>query len=289
MRFARTQLGLFLFIAIAATSHAQQATTQSPQSDAQALSIAAKSLAVLTGGTLPSDVTLTGTVTAIVGPDTETGTVTLFAKGTTQSRVDLKVPSLARTEIRNNLAVNPRGASIISDGSSQDWPLHNCWTEPVWFFPALSSLASGSDPSFALSYIGQETRNGISVQHIRTFRSISDKNPYVVALTQSLSTTDIFLDSTSSLPVAVTFYSHPDTDDGVNIPIEIDFSGYQVFGGVNVPSRIQKLIGGSVVFDITITSANLNTGLSDALFSVPQSSSPPLSAREALPGTEQRS
>jgi hypothetical protein len=47
-----------------------------PVSDPQALSLAAKSVAAMSGGNAVSDVTLAGSVTWIAGSDTETGTAT---------------------------------------------------------------------------------------------------------------------------------------------------------------------------------------------------------------------
>jgi hypothetical protein len=262
-----------LFILVLCAFHSLQSVAQQPQSaavasDPQALTLATKSIAALTGGRSVSDVTLSANVTSIVGPDTETGTGTLLAKGTAESRVDLKLPSGTRTGIRNDSAGYPQAASLGSDGALHPSPLHNCWINASWFFPALSVLASAADPSVILSYVGQETRNGASVQHIRSFRYISDKNPYVINLTHTLSTMDIYLDSASLLPLALTFNSHPDSDDGTNIATEIDFSRYQSVNGFQVPFRIQKLIFNSLVLDIAVNGVTLNSGLSDSLFAV---------------------
>src|SRR5207245_2556565 len=105
--------------------------TQTKVSDPQALAFAAQSIATLTGGNLVSDITLTGTATWIAGSDTETGTVTLFAKGTSESRVDFSLSGGNRTEIRNSSGNSPQGSWVSTDGISHSDALHNCWTDAV--------------------------------------------------------------------------------------------------------------------------------------------------------------
>jgi hypothetical protein len=77
------------------------------------------------------------------------------------------------------------------------------------------------------------------------------------------------LDSSSLLPVAMTFNTHADDDAFTNIALEIDFSMYQRVNGVQVPFHIQKLISGGLAVDITVQTVALNSGLSDSLFSIP--------------------
>src|ERR1051326_3210637 len=70
-----------------------------PASDPQALAYAAQSIAAMTGGNAISDVTLTGSVTWNAGADS--GTATLQALGTGESRMGLGLADGARTEIRD--------------------------------------------------------------------------------------------------------------------------------------------------------------------------------------------
>jgi hypothetical protein len=67
--------------------------------------------------------------------------------------------------------------------------------------------------------------------------------------------------------VAITFNAHPDNDASANLPVEVDFSNYQTVNGVQVPFRIQWLLNGSVLFDLTIQSATVNSGLTQSVFS----------------------
>jgi hypothetical protein len=235
------------------------AQTVAAQSDPQAIALANQALVTLTGGNPIADAVLSGTVIRIVGGDRQTGNVTLKVKGTAESRIDLALSSTS-SEVRND----PSGQSFWF-GSDQTWhPMasHNCMTDTAWFFPALSSLASVSNPAVLFTYVGQETHDRMTVQHIRVSRPASDP------LFTHLSTMDFYLDSSSLLPLSVSFALHPDSDAGRDIRTEIRFANYQNVSGLRVPFRIQKLVQGSLLLDLTVTSAAVNTGLQDSDFTV---------------------
>lgn len=255
---------LWLFVALSSAVLAQN----QPTSDPQALSLAAQSIAALTGVNSVSDVTLTGNATWIAGSDNETGAATLYVKGTSESRVDLNLTGGLRLDIRNDTAGYPQGASVIGSGSQQAWALHNCWINASWFFPALSFLATPSDPQLVYTYVGQVSRNGTSVQHFQISRYLAGQKAAVISLTQQISTIDVYLDSDSFFPVAFSFNTHPDSDAMTNIAVEVDFSNYQNVNGVQVPFHIQKFLQGSLALDLTVTSAVFNSGLQDSLFAI---------------------
>jgi hypothetical protein len=48
--------------------------------------------------------------------------------------------------------------------------LHNSLSWAPWFFPALAVGGLVQDPSFTVSYVGQETDAGLTVQHLRATR-----------------------------------------------------------------------------------------------------------------------
>jgi hypothetical protein len=262
---ARRWLGASLFLLLVSVSSAQNP----PQSDPRAVALATQAMALLTGGVAVSDVTLTANVTWIAGSDNETGTATMLAKGTGESRVDLNLIRGTRTEIRNDSASTfPRGASIQDGGTQQDWAMHNCWINASWFYPSLSFLDATSDPTLIFSYVGQESRGGANVQHLRIYRYLAAQKPAFVALTQMVSTADFYLDSASLLPVALLFNLHPEDDANTNISIEIDFSNYQTINGARIPFHVQKLISGGLALDLIVVTATINSGLSDTLFAI---------------------
>jgi hypothetical protein len=259
----------FLFsasLAFSSTLAGQTATPTPPTSDPQAIALATKALSALTGTVQASDVTLTGTATRTAGSDVETGAVTLKALGTGNSRMDLSTSAGARSEIRTNANGLPQASWIGFDGASHAMAGHNCLTDAVWFFPAFSILSQAANANVLATYVGQETRNGESVQHLRFTQPLSataDPSGFLTSLTAE----DLYLDANSFLPIAILFNTHADSNAGVNIAVEIDFSNYQSTGGAPVPLRIQQLINNSLFLDITVQSVTLNSGLTQSTFS----------------------
>jgi hypothetical protein len=250
-----------VIVLIAIACSAVFAQTQ-PPSDPQALSYAAQSIAAMVGIVSISDVTLSGTVT---WNGSDTGTAIFRALGTSESRMDLSLSSGTRTEIRDAQTGTQLGEWINPNNASGKFAFQNCQVDTVWFFPVLGSLAVG--PKVVLSYIGPETRNGESVQHIQSY--MYQPSPTALAPSrQSLSTMDFYLDATTLLPAAVTFNAHPDNNTTANLLVEVDFSNYQSLSGVLVPMHIQKYQQGNLMVDVVVTGASFNSGLSLSIFAV---------------------
>jgi len=254
------------------------------KSDQRALKLATQSIAALTGRTSIADITLQGNATWRVGPNKETGSVTLMAKGIGQSRVDLNMSSFQRSDILDNSTGIPQGAWVLNGGETKHYAPHNSWTDSAWFYAGLSSLAAGlSNPSVILSYVGLENRGNRSVQHLRSYmvperrgngllRDLPKSYSYLArpSSIQRLSTQDFYLDSGSFFPVAITFNTHPDNDPSTDIRIEIDFSNYQVVNGVRLPFHIQRFVQGCPTLDISVSNGTVNSGLSDGSFAIRQ-------------------
>jgi hypothetical protein len=226
------------------------------QSDPQAIAFAAQSIAALTSGTQVTDITLKGNATRTLGSQVGSGPGTFSAKGLYESRLDLNLSNGTRSEIRNSTST-PKGEWIDSNNNAHPFSQFNCLTDAVWFYPAFSSLASATNSNQILKYVGPETLNGESVQHLNS-----------VWFNQPLITMDFYLDATTFLPVAVNFNSHPDSDSSTNIAVQILFSNYQNLNGVLVPYHIQESVNGSVLLDFATTNAVVNSGLSDTLFTI---------------------
>src|SRR5690242_12146026 len=95
---------VFSFLAIGAVAQVV------PTSDPLAISLAQKSIAALTGGSAPQDVTLNASVISILGSDYETGTGTLTAQGYSQSRIDVNLSNGNRSDVRSMTSAGPTGA-----------------------------------------------------------------------------------------------------------------------------------------------------------------------------------
>jgi hypothetical protein len=263
MQTARIGLLLSLYF-LSVPVRAQQSTA----TDSQAQTTLQKSFGSLVGPATIKDVSLAGTVRRIAGSDDETGSVILRALASGEARMDSSFPSGQRSEIRAELQGGPAGNWIGPDGTLHEASQHNCWTDATWFFPAFLSAYGGSANAQAV-YIGPETRNSESVLHLRSTKVVpGDRAGNPSSFVAQLSQTEIYLDSQSYLPVAITFNIHPDTNGSSDIPVEIRYSGYRTVNGSQVPFHVQEYVQNGLTRDITITSATFNSGLTSSEFPV---------------------
>jgi hypothetical protein len=235
------------------------------QSNPEALNLAVQSIAVLGSGTSISDATLTGTAIWSITSKSETANATLTAKGFGKSRFDIELSAGRHSEIRNDEMSSVLGESIGSDGFVLQWDLRNCLTNATWFLPQLSALGDTTDSTLIFSYVGQESRKGVEVQHIQSYRYWSKDTADV----QKWSKTDIYLDAETLFPRAFAFNTHS-TDGSHVVPVEVEFSNYQAVSGIRVPFRIQRYVSGDLLSDFKVTNAQFNTGLPDSQFDIPQ-------------------
>jgi hypothetical protein len=235
-------------------------------SDAKAITLATSSLAAMTGGLSVTDITLNAKVTYIAGSDNESGTGIFYAKGNDESLLDLSLDQGHRRELRVSKDGIPSASGKNAASTAQNFAEHNALTDAVWFSPVLSSLAQTSNPDYVFSYLGQDQKNGLAVEHLRVFRKMPADTE--TGILSRLSTVDFYLDSATLLPLVVDFKVHPSDNLSVDIPEEILFANYQVLGGVRIPAHIARLINGTVTLDIAVTSAVVNSGLADSQFTL---------------------
>lgn len=269
MRIFRFTLGALVWVLLSGVVTAQQSATPTSQSS-QAVAILQQSLGFLARGTVINDVTLTGTARKVAGSDDETGTVVLKALSTGEARMDSSFPSGQRSEVSNNagsLQNAPAGQWTGPDGKTHAMSSHNLFTDPSWFFPAMTVNRWVSNPGYSVSLVGQESWNGQAVNHVTVYllaTALGDGS----ALIQHLSQMDIYLDSASELPVALTFAVHPDNNALLDIPVEIRLSDYRVVNGAQVPFHVEKYLNNALCLDLRFDAVTLNTGLTISNFQV---------------------
>lgn len=252
---------------------------QSVAIDPQPGSFVQISAASLTRGVSIADITLTGTAHRFDGSMDETGTVVFKALATGEASTEFSYPSGTRSEVRANSSQGPVGTWSKADGTSGATPLHNLLVDSGWFSPTLMLSRLSASGDVLVSSIGLETRSGVAVHHLSVSTQFPNLPPRVSADLQRLSQVQLYLDASTSLPVSVSFSTHPDSDGGRDIPVELQFSDYQVVNGVQIPFRIQKYVNGGLNLDLQLQKADLNSGLSVNSFNVPNMPSFPLPQR----------
>jgi len=222
-----------------------------------------QSLVVQIGNIQISDVILIGTARRIAGSDDESGTVTLKVLSSTAARLDFNFPSGPRSEFRLPRQDNPTGGWSGPDGIVHLIANHNLISDWAWF-PVFTLAASSRDSNYAVTIIGSETRNGQSVIHLSVSQQFPSLSSDTAILMSHLSQTDIFLDATTRLPRSILYNTHPDNNDLLDIPVELQFSDYRAVNGAQIPFHIQKFFNNSLAFDLQFQNAALNTGLTAA-------------------------
>ena len=232
---------------------------QTPTASTQPSTILAQSLAAMGGASNVSDITLTGTVERIVGSDDETGSASYKAIATA-NRMDLSLSSGTRTEIRAIGANGPGGNWIGPDGVVHEISHHNLLTDAGWFpVFTLNNLVSASDG--VLTYIGPDTKNGISVIHIQFSLQQPNLTGSAGTIRQHLTQVDFYVDASSFLPVVLDFSTHPDGNALIDIAVEFQFSDYRTVGSSKIPFHVQESLNGSLYLDVQFQEATFNTGL----------------------------
>lgn len=283
----RPLLVLLAIVPFAIPLAAQQTASTSPAtSDPQAVALLQKSLAAITGGAVITDVTLTGSAHRIAGSDDEIGTATLIAMAPSYSKMTLNLSDGPRVEIRNpagtplsgvtppNAPASAQGPQLVGATSGPDGVLHpikpnNLLTEPTWFFPAFTLARILQSQQWALSYVGSESLDNQAVVHIRAteqFPAIASNSPRIAFLLQHLSQVDIYIDPVTSLPFAVGFNAHPDTNASFDIPNQIRYSDYRTINGAQTALHAQKYVNNSLTLDLRFTAVTFNSGLTSTQF-----------------------
>jgi hypothetical protein len=219
-----------------------------------------QAMTALTGGNPVNSVSLSGSVTWTIGNNQGNGTITLQSTANSNSQIQLSTSAGNRSESRSwaGDGSQPLGQWTDLNGQPHQMAQHNCWTDAVWFFPALSMLSDYSDPTMVYNDLGQEQHDGHNVEHIQAYRSIPGLPSDVEQTLQPLSTVDYYLDSQTAIPVAMAFAMHDDRDLNLNVPVEIVFSQYQSVNGIQTPFQVTRMYSGSPLYQITISSVGIN-------------------------------
>src|SRR6202007_2944399 len=203
------------------------------------------------------------------GSDDETGTVTLQALATGQSQMKCSYPSGPLSELISISSIGvPVGSWSGANGAVHPMSYHNLLTDSSWFFPALTLTKLLASQTSAVTLVGQETKDGVSVTHLMTAQQFPDVPPDMAPVMQHISQMNLFLDAKTLLPVALDLTVHPDNNMLLDIPVEIRFSDYRAVNGVQVPFHVQKYLNNSLILDIQLQTVTLNSGLAASAFAI---------------------
>jgi hypothetical protein len=269
------RLGFLLFVvaSFSASLPAQQLTPSAagtpslPQPNAQGPALIQRGLAALTGGVQVRDVALTGTATGV-----QSGDIVLVATASGKAQITLTSSAGVNTQTDDYSAAGPHAGNYSGpDGVTHKIPSQSLLgIHPAWFFPAFILAAGSSSTDNAASDLGHEARNGAEIHRLAVWRRPTGLAPLFQASLQRSSQQNLFLDPTSLLPVAMTFHIRPFNPNKPSFrtvpsaPVEeeeeIRYSDYRQVQGVPIAFHMQIYMHGSLIGDIQISSATINTG-----------------------------
>lgn len=197
-------------------------------------------------------VTLDGTYISAEGSLRQQGDAHLVASSDGTYSVMLNKDSGAAGEQRSRTDADI-GCSW-KDGRGNDHPI--AWTNcliPAWFLPELPVLRSAqAAPEWNLS---EQSRDASGVHVNFNYVHVADKKnfrpPPIVAMQVELSPGTL-------LPSKASFSIHPDNRPNVKISVEVTYEDYRQVNGVSIPFHVRKFVNGTLVLDITISTATIN-------------------------------
>jgi len=233
---------------------------QSPPRSAQALLLLSQSVNAM-GRAVATDSTATGTVRIVEGSLEETGTITVLTRGANQSVERIDTPRGVR-EVRFS-----RGLAATRDSATlRTTSMELAASSQSPHFPLALLAAALNNPDFTFEYVGQEVLGGATAHRVRFWNTFASQ-PKLQPLAE-FTAKDIWIDAISGLPIKLAYEIREASGAAERIPMEIIYSDYRNVGGFLFPFHIEKSLNGTPWATITIERVVLNTGLTDAAFSV---------------------
>jgi outer membrane lipoprotein-sorting protein len=256
MGYRRVFFSVVAVLSLSLCCSAQQARERDPR----ALAVLEESLVAM-GRAVPSDSSATGIVTIVEGSTSDSGTIQILTRGSNQTAETINLSNGRRAVIYSN-----GEAREVHGTQSTVAVMELSVTDQCPDFPLPLLLSALKDLDEAFEYVGQDSLDGVSVQHVRVWDTFAS-DPRLQKLA-SFSAKDIWFDSRSGLPVKLAYSRRAGQGAVPSFAVEVFFSNYTSAGGVLYPFEVKKSYNGTPWETITIQSVTFNTGLTDAQFQV---------------------
>jgi hypothetical protein len=133
-------------------------------------------------------------------------------------------------------------------------------------FPVLALANWTNSATVGLKMVGSETIAGEAVYHITVTPTLSgNTDPKRESVYETTHQREIYLDLQTNLPVRISYYRHP-LDWRVGVPVDVEYSNFQIIGGISFPMTVTTYLGDQKLTQIQYQSLNLNTPVADSDF-----------------------
>jgi len=259
---------VIMILVIAASRVAVAANKYQLQQDAQAVAIARAAFTAMGGAQAVAgyqDSEATGTATISTGGGPVSYPITLKSKGLRETRIEIQMAKGTNVRIMN------QGQAVIQrpDGTVKSLYSNNTFSEHVEYVPLLSVLAEIANGNVNLIYRGTGRIQG-QAEDIIELDFVPNLDPIQGPLLASMSRTLYFVNRATQLVDKIQSTPFNEGDKENTFTEEVFLTNYQSVNGLLVPFQETVFIDGKLDTNITLTTFNLNVGLSDSEFSLPQ-------------------
>ena len=226
-------------------------------------------------GTSDPEQILRGSVDAMGGPAPATcdarGTIHIEEGGSSRDGT-FEVLTKAAQETNDIIDAGQHEEHIYNDGSAADvdgaqkTPLskERMLSAESVHLPLILFQALLGDPDTAYRYIGSETVDGTSCDHIRVWDTFASQ-PDLQDLAP-ISAKDIWIDSWTHYPVKIATTRCLARGGIYQVPMEVHYADFQDSSGVKYPSRIRTSRNGVAWTSVALNSLTIDGPVSDDAF-----------------------
>ena len=264
MRLGRFLISAGFSVTFLASLPARQPAAAPPQAasrDPKAISIIQSAVNAM-GGANPSDSSASGTVTITAGSETDSATITILTRGSTQSVEQIATGNGTQKTVYSNGLAND--SNHIAAKNSYSLELAASSQSTVFPLPMLSAILSS--PDSALLYVGLENINDVACNHVQVWNTYASQ-PNLQFLSP-FSYREIWIDAKTGLPLKIAYSIREGTGAMPSTAAETVYSNYQSVGGVLYPFQVSRSLNGTPWMTISIASVSFNAGLTDSTFSI---------------------
>lgn len=234
------------------------------QRDPQALAILQRAIAASglpVNPTSSFDFSASGTMTYFEHQTQVSGSTTVLGRGAWQFRLDAQLPQGKRSIIVSG----PRSTIEDPEGHVENVTHLRVGNLGILTFPYLGMAQAIDDPTAYIAYVGMSSIAGRPTDEVHVLRSL----PYNLDDTHIRFRpvgTDYFIDDQSGLVLRVADTTHAVEISWKDYPHELDFGDYRNTNGINFPMQVSEKLYGQSVWNLQLSSARFNVGLSTSDF-----------------------
>jgi hypothetical protein len=258
-----------LCLVIATSSYtATAASKYQLRQDPQAVAVAQAAFTAMGGVQAVAayqDSQVSGMVTISTGGNPISYPITVKSKGLRETRVEVQMAKGTNIRIMN------QGQAVIQrpDGSIKSLYSNNTFSEHVDHVPLLSVLAEIANGNVNLIYQGIAQIQG-QPEDVIELDFVPNLDPVQGPMFASMSRTLYYVNQTTRLVDKTQSTPFYEGDMKNTFTEEVYLADYRSVNGLLVPFHQTVFTDGNLDSDITFTSVNLNVGLSDSEFALPQ-------------------